>query len=67
MVLASSDAEVLGLALLRRLPTTRCGLRFDIDELVTAEAQRSRDVGAAIMLDEPASRRGPSRISPMWV
>jgi len=43
------DDEVRAIAIWRTFLTTYCGRRFEIDDLVTAEGQRSRGYGATLI------------------
>jgi GNAT superfamily N-acetyltransferase len=54
------DGEVRAIAVWRRFLTTYCGRRFEIDDLVTAESQRSKGYGAAMMRALEAKARSLS-------
>jgi GNAT superfamily N-acetyltransferase len=55
-----ADGEVRALAVCRSYLTTYCGRRFEIDDLVTAEAHRSKGYGATLIkaLESSAREQG---------
>lgn len=54
------EDEVRAVAVWRTFLTTYCGRRFEIDDLVTAEGQRSKGYGAATIAALEAKARSLS-------